>query len=380
LQGKLGESIRELRERTQGRREERGTIFRDLQAVPALFQEKAEIRTMPLTTDGKMLALSREVIEAFDKADGGIHPGFRPAHAKGILLTGVFTPSPGAVSLTRAPHIHRDSTPVTVRLSDFAGIPAVADNDPQHASPRGCAIRFHLAEHAHTDIIGHSVDAFPSRTAEEFLEFLNALISTDPAGPHPNAVERFLGTHPAALKFVQAPKPIPTSFARESFFAVSAFKFTNADGVARYGRYRVLPTAGNEYLDEKQAAAKTADFLFDEIKERIAKGAIGFRIVVQLAKDGDIVDDSTVRWPEDRPKIPFGELSLTAVAPNNVSEQQQIIFDPVPRVDGIEASSDPLFEVRANIYLMSGRRRRAPGEQQALGSSQQTHMTKKQGQ
>jgi catalase len=58
---------------------------------------------MPLTTDAKLLALSRNIIEGFDKVDGGIHPGFRPAHAKGILLTGVFTPSSEAASLTRAP-------------------------------------------------------------------------------------------------------------------------------------------------------------------------------------------------------------------------------------------------------------------------------------
>jgi catalase len=314
---------------------------------------------LPLTTDEKLLALSRDVLAAFEKADGGIHPGFRPAHAKGILLEGVFTPSPEAASLTRAPHIGRASTPVHVRFSDFAGIPNVPDNDLQNASPRGCAIRFQLAEHSHTDIVAHSVDAFPARTVEEFLEFLNALITTDPAGPHPNAIERFVGAHPAALAFVQAPKPIPTSFARESFFAVSAFKFTNGEGVSRYGRYRILPVAGNEYLDEAGAAAKTPDFLMDEIKERITKGPVRFRIVVQFANDGDAVDDATVRWPEDRPEVTFGEISLSAVMPNNSSEQQQIIFDPIPRVDGIEASADPLFEPRANIYLMSGRRRRA---------------------
>ena len=318
---------------------------------------------MPLSRDEKLLTLSHEIIEGFDKADGGIHPGFRPAHAKGILLSGVFTPSREAASLTRAPHIQRNSTPVTVRFSDFAGIPTVADNDPQGASPRGCAIRFHLAEHVHTDIVAHSVDAFPARTAEEFLSFLKALISADPAGPHPNAIEQFLGAHPAALKFVQAPKPIPTSFAKESFFAISAFKFTNANGVSRYGRYRVLPVAGNEYLDEAGAAARSPSFLFDEIKERVAKEPVGLRIKVQLAKDGDTVDDATVRWPEDRPQLTFGEISLQEIAPNNAGEQQQIIFDPIPRVDGIEASADPLFEPRANIYLMSGRRRRAAGKQ-----------------
>ena len=318
---------------------------------------------MPLTTDEKLLTLSRDTIDAFDKVDGGVHPGFRPAHAKGILLTGAFTPSKEALSLTRAPHIQRLSTPVTVRFSDFAGIPTVADNDAQNASPRGCAIRFHLDEHVHTDIVAHSVDTFPSRTAEDFLDFLNALIATDPAGPHPNAIEQFLGTHPAALAFVQAPKPIPTSFANESFFAVSAFKFTNADGVSRFGRYRILPVAGNEYLDDAAAAAKSPNFLFDELKDRVSNGPVKYRIVVQLAEERDTVDDATVRWPEDRAQLTLGEISLTAIAPDNSTEQQRIIFDPIPRLDGIEASADPLFEPRANIYLMSGRRRRVAGKQ-----------------
>jgi catalase len=317
---------------------------------------------MPLTTDEKLLALSRETIEVFDKVNGGVHPGFRPAHAKGILLTGTFAPSPEAASLTRAPHLQRNSTPVTVRFSDFAGIPTVADNDPQGAGPRGLALRFHLAEHVHTDLVGHSVDAFPVRTAEQLVEFLRALAATDPAGPHPNPIEQFLGSHPAAARFVQIPKPIPTSFARESFYMVSAFKFTNANGTSRYGRYRVLPIAGNEYLNETAAAARGRDFLFDEIKERVAREPARFRIVVQLAEPGDITDDATVRWPEDRPQLAFGEISLNETSSNNAGEQQHIIFDPIPRVDGIEAAADPLFEPRANVYLMSGRRRRAaPG-------------------
>ena len=316
---------------------------------------------MPLTTDEKLLALSREVLETFDKENGGVHSGFRPAHAKGVLLTGAFTPSSEAASLTRAPHLHRNSTPVAVRFSDFAGIPTVADNDPQGASPRGFAVRFHLAEHVHSDIVAHSVDNFPVRTAEELLEFLNALIATDPAGAHPNAIEQFLGAHPAAARFVQIPKPIPISFTKESFFAVSAFKFTNEDGVSRYGRYRVLPVAGNEYLDEAGAASRSPNFLLDEIKARVAREPVKFRVAVQLAEEGDITDDATARWPEERPELAFGEISLQEITPNNAGEQQHIIFDPIPRVDGIEASADPLFEPRANVYLISGRRRRAPG-------------------
>lgn len=314
---------------------------------------------MPLSTDERVLKLSRDVLAAFDKANGGVHAGFRPAHAKGVLLTGTFVPAPGATSLTRAPHVVRPSTPVTVRFSDFAGIPTVADNDPQGASPRGIAVRFHLAAHEHTDVIAHSIDGFPSRTAEGFLEFLDAVIATDPAGPHPNAIERFLATHPAALAFVQAPKPIPTSFAREAFFAVSAFAFTNAQGARRFGRYRIQPDAGTQYLDDADAAMKAPNFLVDEIWPRVSREPVKLRVVVQLAEDGDVTDDATVRWPASRPQVAFGDVTLDAMAPNGAAEQRRIIFDPIPRVDGIEASADPLFEPRANVYLMSGRRRRS---------------------
>jgi catalase len=41
-----------------------------------------------------------------------------------------------------------------------------------------------------------------------------------------------------------------------------------------------------------------------------------------------------------------------------VPDRRSIIFDPVPRVDGIDSSGDPLTEVRSDIYLLSGRRRR----------------------
>jgi catalase len=322
---------------------------------------------MPLTTDEKILKVSRDALDAFDKENGGVHPGFRAAHAKGVLLTGTFTPTADARPLTRAPHVQRDSTPVTVRFSNFAGVPTIPDNDPQGAGPRGFAVRFHLGQHVHTDIIGHSTDNFPARTVEGTTEFLNALSATRPTDPHPNAIERFLGTHPAALAFVQTPKPIPTSFARESFFAVSAFKFTNAQGQSRFGRYRILPVAGPEYLDDAAAAAQGPNFLMDEIRQRVARKPIELRIVVQLAEAGDVTDDATVRWPESLPQTELGRLTLDAVVPDDASAQREIIFDPIPRVDGIEPSADPLFEPRANIYLMSGRRRRGDRRSPRVG-------------
>jgi catalase len=315
---------------------------------------------MPLPSDEKLIALSQDILKQFDTIFG-LHPGFRPAHARGAMLAGTFTPSPDAPSLTRAPHITRNSTPVTARFSSSTGLPQIPDND-LNANPRGLAIRFHLAEHVHTDIVSHSTDGFPARTGQEFLEFLRAAASSDPSKPSPSPIEVFLAGHPKALEFVQTPKPSPSSFARESYFGVTAVRFANKDGVSRYGRYRITPDAGNEHLDDATAKTKDANYLFDELTERIARAPISFQILVQVANDNDIVDDATVHWPEERPLINLGRIVLTNPVSDNAREQKKIIFDPIPRVDGIEPSSDPLLELRAAIYLLSGRRRRQAPE------------------
>jgi catalase len=315
---------------------------------------------MPLPNDEKIIALSNELLKQFD-AIFGLHPGFRPVHAKGQMLTGTFTPSPAAANLSRAPHFNRASTPVTARFSDGTGIPLIPDPDP-NASPRGFVIRFNLGEHVHTDIIAHSTDGFPTHTGTEFLEFLAALAASSSSTASPSPIEQFLGAHPAALVFVQAPKPAPSSFARESYFGITALQFTNSRGEARFGRYRLVPSEGTDYLDAAALKTKSANYLFEELDARIARAPIKFRILVQLANDGDIVDDATIHWPEDRALVELGTVSLDRRVAADDQEQKHIIFDPVPRVDGIDSSGDPLLELRAAVYLLSGRRRRAAPE------------------
>jgi catalase len=308
---------------------------------------------MPLPSDEKVVKLANDIVELFYKLAGS-HPGYRPAHAKGLHVKGTFTSAPEAAALTRAPHIERKFTPVVVRFSDGGGLPMVPDNDPG-ANPRGMAVRFYLAEHIHTDIVAHSVDSFPAKDGPEFLEFLRAAAT----GQAP----AFISSHPAAQAFF-APRPFPASFATQDFFAIVAYKFTNGDGESRYGRYRIIPQAGLEHLDDATAKSKGADYLFNDIKERLTQGPIQFNIQVQVAEKGDVVNDATVHWPANRPIIPFGTLTLTELAPEDET-QKKIIFDPIPRVEGIEPSDDPFLELRAAAYLISGRRRRQAAESPA---------------
>ena len=104
----------------------------------------------------------------------------------------------------------------------------------------------------------------------------------------------------------------------------------------------VVPETGNAYLDEAARKQKGPNYLFDEFAERIANRPVAFKLLAQLAKDGDVVDDATVHWHEDRELLQLGRFELTAAVANDAKEQKHIIFDPIPRVDGIEASADPL--------------------------------------
>src|SRR5439155_46571 len=128
-------------------------------------------------------ALVTDLLGVLDQLAGGVHAGFRPAHAKGLMCEGTFNPSREAAGLTRAPHAGRPSTPVTVRYSDSTGLPTVPDNDPARSGPRGIAVRFHLADHVHTDIVAHSTNGFPVRTGGEFLEFLRAAAAVGAGKP-----------------------------------------------------------------------------------------------------------------------------------------------------------------------------------------------------
>jgi len=54
------------------------------------------------------------MLDAFDTLSG-LHPGFRPAHAKGLMCSGTFTPSPDMRFATNALS-HKGRAFVTKRM------------------------------------------------------------------------------------------------------------------------------------------------------------------------------------------------------------------------------------------------------------------------
>jgi catalase len=148
--------------------------------------------------------LSERLVDGLNAAYG-IHPGYRAAHAKGVLCAAEFAPSQQAASLSRAPHLQGPGVRAHVRFSNGSGDPSVADGV---RDARGMAVKFYLPDGSRTDIVTLSLPAFFARTPEELLLF-NEARRPDPATGQPDVgkVTAYLADHPEAVPAVTRSPP-----------------------------------------------------------------------------------------------------------------------------------------------------------------------------
>ncbi len=305
----------------------------------------------------KRTGTAASLVDALNRLFGPQTTG-RAVHAKGVVLEGRFTPDPAARALSRAPHFEVP-VPVTVRFSNFAGVKTVADTDAL-ANPRGMAVKFQLPDGTQTDLVMHSFNGFPAPTAEEFRRFLIALGTSGPGAAKPTPAETYLAAHPVAKAFLESQKAPPRSYATLAYFGVNSFKFTNAAGQERIGRYRVEPLAGEQFLPAEQIAAAPADYLTQEIRQRVASGPVRLRLRVQIAGAGDAIEDPSIAWPEGREFVELGVIELTAAVQECEEAERRLLFQPGSLPAGIEAA-DPMIELRDGAYFESfARRHREP--------------------
>lgn len=280
----------------------------------------------------------------------------RAAHAKGVLLQATFMPTPEAHELCKAALFENAIIHAMVRFSDSAGIPTIPDTDPL-ASPRGFAIKFRLLDGSHADVLAHSYNGFPVATADEFVALFRALAASGPDAPKPTALDRFLDGHPIAKRFLTGQKPPPESFATIAYFGVNAFRFIDASGRTIHVRYRLVPQAGERFLDPAGVAARGPNYLAEEVAERVAKAPIAFDWLAQVAGPGDAIDDPSRAWPEDRKLVKLGTIAIVRTAFDQASLEKALIFSPGNVLPGIEPA-DPMIAARDDAYGVSFEERR----------------------
>jgi catalase len=301
--------------------------------------------------------LARQAVDAIE-AIIGHHPGFRAAHAKGTLCAATFTPTAEAASLTRAAHFRNGPVRAHVRFSNGSGNPTAPDFEPREG--RGMATKFYLPDGTTTDIVGITLPVFFVNTVDGFFDFCRAR-TPDPATgePDPAAIGAFLEQHPEALTAgaaVLAATP-PESYLRCAYNSLHAYRFVDDNGGSRYGRYRWEPDAGEASLSVEEAEARGPDYLQDDLATGLADSPAAFTLSVQIADAGDAVDDPSIPWPEERPRVTIGRLEVTELAHDREQGDDVLVFDPTRVTDGIELSNDPILRFRTHAYAESVLRR-----------------------
>ena len=294
-----------------------------------------------------------ELVESMHSAFGYNH--CRAVHAKGIILEGEFAPDIHAKKITKAPHLQGTSSKVTVRFSDFSGVPTIPDNDPM-ASPRGMAIRFEWPGGASTDLAAHSFNGFPVSNTDDLRELMLAIAASGPCAATPTALDRFLELHPTASAFLAAQKT-PASFATISYYGVGSFKFINAKGEGHYVRYQLVPEAGEQLLTDEEREKQSANYLMDEIKARVAAAPIGFALYAQVAEHGDRINDPSIAWPDNRKRVLLGRLEIKRLTANTAEEDRTLVFNPSNVPTGIE-TADTLSSFYSKAFQLSAREER----------------------
>ena len=299
--------------------------------------------------------LYERLVDAANAAYGS-HPGRRALHAKGSWARGSFTATAEAARLSRAAHLGGAPVDALARFSNASGDPEAHDAD---RDGRGLAVKLRF-EGGETDILATTSPTFVTRTPQEFLELL-ILRRPDPATGQLDLEKlgAFLAEHPESQTAVQAvvmSEPL-ASFATTTYFSPHAFALLDPGDERSWVRYRWRPEAGEQRLPDDDARALGHDYLHDELAERLRAGSIAFELFLQVAEDGDPLDDPTAVWPDERELVSAGRLELTELADDPEHDGHIDVFDPTRIVDGIELSDDPILHARPRAYSVSAYRR-----------------------
>ncbi len=115
-------------------------------------------------------------------------------------------------------------------------------------------------------------------------------------------------------------------------------------------RYTFQPAAGDHRLSPREAKRRGAEYLQQEIRERVAREPVRFDLELQIAQPGDNVDDPASAWPSSRQRIHAGTIELTELETGREKDGDVLVFDPSRVTDGIECSEDPVLRFRPAAY------------------------------
>jgi catalase len=284
----------------------------------------------------------------------GRHDGFRRNHAKGLSAIGTFESNGAGAAVCKASVFGSGTIPLIGRFSLSGGLP---DQPDKPDTVRGLGLLFSPPDGQQWRTAMVNIPVFPDNTPEGFYERLLASKPLPATGqPDPQKMAAFLARHPetaAAMKIIKQSPP-SSGFADSTFHGLNAFHFTNAKGATVPVRWAVVPL---QTPGQPPAAQAQKNYLFDALIEAASRGPLRWRLILTIGAPGDPTNDATKPWPDSRPTIDTGIITIDAVQTEAAGNARDINFDPLVLPDGIARSDDPLLTARSAVYARSFTRR-----------------------
>jgi catalase len=288
--------------------------------------------------------------------DGGLHPGFRRNHAKGVCVSGYFD-SNGAGQQVSVASVFR---PGRFRL---IGRFSLAGPNPDQAdkadSVRGLGLLFYLPGEEQWRTAMINLPVFPMNTPQAFYDNLVATQPDPKTGkPDPEKLKAFAESHPETVKAIAIIKRSPptSGFDNSTFHGLNAFWFIDSAGEKTPVRWLFVPMQAVARVAGK-AESSDKNYLFDALIERMHQGPLRWRLILIIGQSGDPTNDATIPWPADRQQIDAGTLTLETIESDDSSPARNLNFDPLVLPVGIAPSDDPLLSARSAVYSQSFTRR-----------------------
>jgi catalase len=294
------------------------------------------------------------IVEAMHALAG--KPKHRPSGAKGQCFTGVFEPAAEARALSKAATFAAPSR-VVARFSVGGGNQKVAD--AARGPNRGFSFRIDEGGPGHTEFVMINAPINFARTPAQMLGFLQARVPGADGRPDAEKIRLFTEANPETTNQARylASQPIAASWVGITYHGVHAYTLTNAAGQKQVIKFRMVPTGGAATLTDDEARARPADYLTQDMTDRLAAGRpTGFDMLAVLGRAGDHMNDVTRAWADEetRPSVKLGTLRITAIEKNETCDGG--FFTPTTLADGIAGPApdvDPMFEIRTPAYAIS---------------------------
>lgn len=296
-----------------------------------------------------------DILEAVTKTK----PGYRRAHARGIVVRATFQATPIAKNLSSAEHFQGSPIPCLVRFSNSSGNPCAPDRtSPTVGKVLGMAIRFDLPSGAAATWAGINIPVFPVRTPQEFIALTEVQKPGKSGKPNLLRLAWHILKHIHILvgvKTIRGLKPT-INFGTQSYFGLHTYYGVNAKGERKPFRYQWIPRLGQVAMNPIEAQALPELYLIKNFREQLEKGSVAWELIAQFPDPEDLLNDASVKWPKERKTHSIGTLLLDRVHEDQ-RRTEALVFDPTGIVPGLEISEDPILKFRSKIYGVSFDRR-----------------------